>query len=384
MSNWNVNDPIYGKMYWKKNDVVKKIQYILSTKCFQRLRHLSQLGLAQLVYPSATHNRISHSLGTAYLASRVVNDVIPRAWNADEFILASLLHDLGHGPFSHSFERFIENITNKKISDKEWTRNIIEEILIPETNDKGDCPPINWNCVKEILAGESSEYGFENTILSSSIDIDRMDYLMRDGHFCGLPYGKIDFDQILSCISENDDPEVSKAMIDQTRCRHALNHFFRCREAMYTSVYYHPTTVSAEHCLVELMEEIVCNSRDFNKNIDLPPFFISLRSLKAKGKLDKTNVLSLTKEYSMLSEFQIWKMVEDLFIHESDNQKLNELSDQLLHRKFPKFRCKVSSASSDFSLKIMTTQIPRSSGISDIREIVETEEIELGFYKKAA
>ena len=174
-------DPIHGEIYFDA-----QIKQIIDTKVFQRLRYINQLGGSSMVFPSTTHTRFSHSIEVYALACKVIN------LNPDQFNdyhklllkLSCLLHDLGHGPFSHAFE----NIA--KINHEFFTKKIILEDLELNTILKN----INPKLPQDICAVLDKKYKTKVVVdlVSSNIDLDRLDYLLRDSFFSGMNYGAND------------------------------------------------------------------------------------------------------------------------------------------------------------------------------------------------
>ena len=199
-----INDPIHKLMLFR-NDEARLVNSIINTTSFQRLRHIKQLGMSYLVYPGANHTRFSHCLGAAYIGKRVIEKLrVDKDTELSEktklyAIAAGLLHDIGHGPFSHIFElnyngfefsheemgSLLANKISKEIDDDFQT--IIQEIAIL----------LNKNNINDGVK-LSAEATFVKTLISSQLDTDRMDYLLRDSHFCGVDYGEYDIKWLIN------------------------------------------------------------------------------------------------------------------------------------------------------------------------------------------
>ena len=160
---------------------------LLDTPPVQRLRRIKQLGTVELVYPSANHTRFEHSLGVYHLATEVLDQLGIAGRNADHVRAAALLHDIGHTPYSHNLESLFERRTGRSHDD-------VEELLadgpIAETVDRHDLDP---NRVAGLVRGE----GRLGQLVSGELDVDRMDYLVRDAHHTGVPYGTIDHGRLI-------------------------------------------------------------------------------------------------------------------------------------------------------------------------------------------
>jgi len=263
---------------------------VLDHPYVQRLRHIRQLGFVPLVYPSATHDRFSHSLGTMHLAGRLAetiftNDsvsILARTLGAREkkFLasilrLAGLLHDVGHAPFSHSAELAMPQVSSLALP-RTWMKNPRDTraathedysalliagmaegsgaVLTPDEaaiiaslvhHKKIHIPPA-WN---KALAGRQDAgalHGILRSLISSNIDADRMDYLLRDAHFTGVPYGNFDLDWLISTIGViTYRGEYTLAIAESSI--HALEHFLFARAHMYAQVYMHKTAKCFEY-----------------------------------------------------------------------------------------------------------------------------------------
>ncbi|MFB6109913.1 MAG: HD domain-containing protein [Halodesulfurarchaeum sp.] len=164
---------------------------LLDTPLVQRLRRVSQLGTASLVYPSANHTRFEHSLGVYELATRALDHLGIRGRDARAVRAAALLHDVGHGPFSHALEDLLDRRTGRSHDD-------VGELLTADAvTDVFDAHDVDRNRVAGLIAGENRL----GQLVAGELDVDRMDYLVRDAHHTGVPYGTIDFERLLRALS---------------------------------------------------------------------------------------------------------------------------------------------------------------------------------------
>jgi putative nucleotidyltransferase with HDIG domain len=224
-----IRDPLYGNI-----SISSAQKKIIDTPEVQRLRRLKQLGLSSLVYPSATHSRFEHSLGVMHLAGEMAEMIGLSKQEVKLYRIAGLLHDTGHGPFSHASERVIEDYTNKSH----------EELSCEVINSLSDKIPFDTNKITDIILGETSY-----NIVNGTIDVDRMDYLRRDATRTGVQHGKIDTNTILQfATTENDELVFDKKAVP------ALESLLMARFHMQKSVYSHHTSLIAEEMLEKALE----------------------------------------------------------------------------------------------------------------------------------
>ena len=242
---------------------------LIDTPEFQRLRRVRQLGVSNLTYPGAEHTRFAHSLGVLHIAIRILETLRRRHGNDDSIKswlngkgkivkAAALLHDLGHGPFSHMIERAFgahgrhEEISKRMIDDPESGvfKVLIQHMGRSEVQD-----------VKNLL--DFHECPFLHDIVSGSLDADRMDYLLRDSHFTGVAYGSYDIEWVLNsfCLGLEPNPDTPanppkfRLCLDKKRGLHAAEQMIIARLHMTMQVYAHKTTRMWEAHLLILFAE---------------------------------------------------------------------------------------------------------------------------------
>lgn len=167
-------------------DVVGVARDLLDTPAVQRLRHITQLGTARLVYPSANHTRFEHSLGVYHLACEALTNLGIEGTQAERVRAAALLHDIGHSPYSHTIEELIHRHTGKYHDD---VHDLISESEVGDVLREHDLDP-------DTIAGLIAGAGELGQVVSGELDVDRMDYLVRDAHHTGVPYGTIDHERL--------------------------------------------------------------------------------------------------------------------------------------------------------------------------------------------
>jgi hypothetical protein len=264
-------DPVHSEI-----PVSELEQKLVDSRSFQRLRNLKQLGLASLVYPNATHTRFAHSLGVFRLMSRVIDLFVDRGHFNDEdrrkLRIAALLHDIGHYPYSHLME-FVDRDKLRPTLLRKGTgaatvgttavrypsHEKIGELIIEKRTDLAEVLSQAGLDPKEIgsmIRGQHTKPAY-NRLTHSSLDVDRMDYLVRDSLGTGVPYGHIDLDYILSNLDVVSEPnEEGKDVLDVVlaeKASTAAEHFLVARYFMHKVVYFHKTTFGLEALLRQIL-----------------------------------------------------------------------------------------------------------------------------------
>jgi HD superfamily phosphohydrolase len=212
-----IRDPIHGYI-----EIRPYIERLLDTKIVQRLRNVKQLGWTNLVYPGSNHSRFEHSLGTYYLASRLASELSDH--ERMEIEIAALLHDIGHGPYSHDCEEVIRKYTRRSHSD---VRFLLEKEEIATVLDDFSVQPAT-------IAGQIEGKTRAGQIVNGTLDVDRMDYLVRDAYYTGVSYGMVDVEHLLRNIIFYNDTMVLKY-----RGLKSAEALLMSRFLMYPSVYNH-------------------------------------------------------------------------------------------------------------------------------------------------
>jgi uncharacterized protein len=283
---------------------------LIGTKEFQRLRRIKQLGTTYLTFHGAEHSRFSHSLGVYEIIRRIVDDVFEGRpqWSHDERLLtlcAALLHDLGHGPFSHSFEKVFQ------LDHEQFTQAIIlgdTEVHAVLHRVDADFP----KKVAEVIA-KTYKNKLVVSLISSQIDADRMDYLQRDAYFTGVSYGHFDMERILRVMRPREEQVVIKKS-----GMHAVEDYIMSRYQMYWQVYFHPVTRSAEVILTKILHRAKAlheQAYSFKSQpIHFYSIFASQVTLEDYLKLDESVILYY---------FQMWQEEDDPIISDLCHRFMN-------------------------------------------------------------
>ena len=286
-----INDPVYGSVTVSHELIFQ----IISHPYYQRLRRINQMALAQLVYPGATHTRLHHSLGAYHLICLAINELKNKniGITAEEEIAvkaAILLHDIGHGPFSHA----LENVLFKNFHHEDLSLAIMKK-MNDEFGDK-------LNLAIQIFTGNHHKV-FLHQLISGQLDVDRMDYLTRDSFYTGVSEGIIGYDRIIKMLNVDN----GKLVIEEKGI-YSVEKFLVARRQMYWQVYLHKTVLAAENMLVKIMQrakEIYdLDDKNFITQTALDYFFSNFKgqmndeSLDKFCSLDDADILHAIKRWS--------------------------------------------------------------------------------------
>jgi uncharacterized protein len=320
-----ITDPVH--QYIRFSDVEREL---VDTPIFQRLRRIRQLAGAHLVYPSAQHSRFEHSLGTMHVAGYAGETLLTKGYldNEDlvqELRLAALLHDIGHGPFSHLFEEVLE--ARCKTSHEDMGRKIIS---YSEVSDIVRKYGYNSSDICKLSFGESN-VKFFNEIIAGGLSADSMDYLSRDGFFTGVEYGKIDYHRLISSfeIVSNGHLAINRSAL------YSFESMLISRYEMFKAVYFHKTVRSAEVMLLHSMtladEEMGLTDTSLKNYLDLT----DEATLERICSLKNGNEIAVKLAIDYKSR-KLLKCVYEKFLHKRDKlyrkmdrQALHELGVQI-------------------------------------------------------
>src|SRR6185503_8859318 len=245
----------------------RPIADLLDTHAMQRLRRIKQMGFAWLVYPGAEHSRFGHALGAFHIAQRVTRRLeLPHAVARDVKV-AALLHDIGHGPFSHAWEHVFSGGhrpaavgsapgLTEAAGHESWGARIVAE-----DRELRDALARLDPALPDTLGafwGKRYAPAYARKLVSSQLDVDRLDYLLRDGHYSGAGYATYDLDWIIHAIqiatvrAGGDDP--SDLVVDYRRGMYAVEQYLFARSYMYAQVYHHKTVRAAEWMFIKTLE----------------------------------------------------------------------------------------------------------------------------------
>ena len=316
-----INDPVYGFIKIPS----ESIYYLIQSPYVQRLRRIKQLGLSNLVYPGAEHTRFSHSIGAMYLMLNALDGLKQKGYliTAQEYeatLKAILLHDTGHSPFSHCLENFFFSCHHEEIS----------KIIMKKLNCESEVTEIFDNTYKK---------RFLHQLVSSQVDIDRLDYLTRDSFFTGVSEGVIGTDRIMNMFSVCNDELV----IDEKGV-YSIEKFIISRRLMYWQVYMHKTVVGADCLLRNILQRAKDLAQADSLNVSGFPVSDSLYFFLKNGTQNINNELAL-EEFILLDDTDIWSAVKTWSRHKDGILSL--LAVSLINRNVGKMYVKTEEYSEE-------------------------------------
>jgi HD superfamily phosphohydrolase len=334
------NDPIYGFISIPKPFIYDLVQH----PYFQRLRRISQMGMSYLVYPGAHHTRFHHALGCMHIMQKAIEvlrfkGTLISEEEEDALYIAILLHDIGHGPFSHAMEHsIVEEVNHESISLLFMNR------LNTEFEGK-------LSLAIQIFKGEYHRK-FMLQLISSQLDMDRMDYLKRDSFYSGVAEGNINSDRLIQMMTV-----VNDVLVIEEKGIYSVEKFLMARRLMYWQAYLHKTSLVAELILTKVLKRA---KELTQKGIVLPCSEPLLFFMKNKIELSTFNDETLNK-FSQLDDFDIVSALKSWLNHE--DVILSTLSKMIINRDLLKIKFS-STPFSKMDLANYSTTISKSNGLT--------------------
>ena len=338
-----INDPVFGFIRIPRGLLYSIVEHPL----FQRLNRINQLGLASVVYPGARHTRFQHSLGAFHLMSEAIQNLQQKGIfifesEAEAVEAAILMHDIGHGPFSH----VLENTLIHGISHEEISLMMMEEINHSVNGQ--------LNLAISIFKGNYPK-NFLHQLISSQLDMDRLDYLRRDSFYTGVTEGNIGSARIIKMLNVVDD-----SLVVEQKGIYSLENYLTTRRLMYWQVYLHRTCVAYEKVLVNVLiraKDLIRMGQDVFAS---PALHYFLRN-DVDANWFATHPEALAN-YEELDDSDIWSAMKAWKHH--DDKILSTLATDMLDRKI--FKVEVSEElPTEEKLEEITTQIARKLSISE-------------------
>ena len=349
---WIITDPIHQVMNFGTEPKLRDcLTAVIDTGTFQRLRRISQLGLTSYIFPGATHSRFSHSLGAAYLARSVLLHLKERAEKKNrkeidehfnDVIVAALLHDVGHGPFSHSFEHVLKGAYKWVPDHEDWTRTLISsqdsevrKVLKDHSIDASKIASIFPKYPKSHIPRPYRQ------IVSSQLDVDRMDYLIRDSHFAGVAIGRFDAHYLINSIvivRHGDDGGGSEETLGLTpKGVKAYEAFLLARQLMNRTVYYHHNVKVLEFMIEHLLRFTIQHYSRLTARKKTMPYIPSYfgrvaTAIESNNGSKEGFMAKAYNDYIRLTEDGIWALVAAL-AESNTLPAARSLAERVLKRK---------------------------------------------------
>jgi HD superfamily phosphohydrolase len=306
------NDPVHGFITIPDELVFDIIEH----PYFQRLRRIRQLGLTPLVYPGALHTRFHHALGAMHLMGLVIdtlrqkgNEITPH--EEDSAILAILLHDIGHGPYSHALEYSIVHCL---------THEDLSILFMKRLNEQ-----FGGKLTDAIsIFKDTYPKKFLHQLVSSQLDTDRLDYLKRDSYFTGVSEGVINTDRIIAMLNVQNDELVMEG-----KGIYTIEKFIMARRFMYWQVYYHKTVVAAEQMLIHILKRAKELAEAGIELFGSPPLQFFLKNSLTRSDFEER--YEVLETFARLDDFDIYAAIK-VWAYHSD-PVLSYLSSGLINRK---------------------------------------------------
>ena len=330
-----VRDPVHGLIVFgrsgnRERDETDRIAWdLLNTPEFQRLRRIRQLGFSDLVFPGATHSRFAHSVGVYHTARRLA-DVIARKrsdYDSDRervALLAALLHDIGHGPFSHAFE--LVSASSPRKTHEDWSADIVRD---DTTRVNRLLRSVDERLPDQIgaLLKEEEPKDIYATIVSSQFDADRLDYIQRDRMQTGIESGHVDCDWLFDCLEvgsvtiDDNNPYEAPCLCLGPKGLSVAEEYLEARFRLYRMVYMHKTTRAAEKILVTLLNAVANTTENGPTSRDPVLHYLTSETPTIGSYLD-------------LDDTVIWSTLR--FYEGHDDRHIAELATRLRNRELYK------------------------------------------------
>ena len=324
-----INDPVYGFITIPGG----LIYQIISHPYFQRLRRIKQMGLNDFVYPGALHTRFHHALGAMHLMSLALRNLRHKGQDIstteyESMLIAILLHDIGHGPFSHALESTLLSQGNHEE---------VSVIIMQHLNRMFDGA---LDMALEIFQNQYSK-GFFHQLVSCQLDIDRLDYLKRDSFFTGVSEGAIGSDRIINMLNVHQDQ-----LVVEEKGIYSIENFLNARRLMYWQVYLHKTSVAAEKMMVALIERaqlLVRTGVEVPCTRELHLFLAN--PIETNHLISDPNLLDA---YCLIDDYDIWSGIK-AWQHHRD-KVLSSISRMFLSRHLFQIKLGLEPITVDFDL----------------------------------
>lgn len=369
----SIRDPLYGFI-----DLSETETKIIDTPVFRRLHGIKQLSHAYLVYPTAIHTRFEHALGVTHLADLVSKQLAFDDETREIVRLAGLLHDVGHGPFSHLFEKVMENVNGKKIDHDRISMMLIKEdpILSSILGDMGE-KVIQILDHRPVSGLDKKTSPLATDVISGPLDVDKMDYLRRDSYHIGVAYGQFDLPRIIHTLTSTNDAIERRICID-SKGKDAIENYRLGRYLMHAQVYKHHTRLIGDQMFLKALdlavneesiisEDILCTDTNLAKSHK--EFLDFYTSLDDRGLYDYILNKPESKAAQILKRIQYRKLLKRVIEIIPDKEIPNAQTRDHISRM------------SENDLRSMSCHIAEQIGIEKHDVIAHSSEIPVNLYE---
>jgi len=344
-----IKDPVHGTMQFTTSED-NWIKPFIDSPNFQRLRHIKQLGMGDFIFPGAVHTRFNHCLGCCFTARQIAHKVGLADEEKQLVMIACLLHDIGHGPFSHTFEDVFHN---KLIRHEAWTPFFLADYRNSDffkeynrRNPRQHLTDEKFTLIENMIMHQSDSKCVLADIVSSQLDADRLDYLLRDSHFCGVEYGTYDFRWMLnSMVIVNSDQGERLGLTHKGIG--VVEHYLMARRLMTRNIYHHQKKLALEFYLIQLLCSLADSLETYApyaalKNTRLGKFLLAANRFNQEAA-SSTEIHALKQRflhdnyanYKELCDYDVFDMMKVLS-NTHDTHTAAQIAKRLQYRQVPK------------------------------------------------
>lgn len=391
-----IKDPVHGTMQFTSTED-NWVKPFIDSPHFQRLRHIKQLGLGDFIFPGSVHTRFNHCLGCCYVASQIAQKVGLADEERQLVMIACLLHDIGHGPFSHAFEGIFHQ---KLIRHEDWTPYFLADYGTDEfflhynrLNPRYHLTADKFRDIADMIMHKPVSKPVLADIVSSQLDADRLDYLLRDSHFCGVQYGEFDFHWLLHCMTIVESKKGERLGVTHKGIG-VIEHYLMARRLMTRNIYHAQKKLALEHLLVQLLSSLSASIAQHApyaslRETRLGQFLLSANRFNQEV-LSSNNIDALKKtfieenyaNYKELCDYDVFAVIKQLSSLD-ETHDATQIAKRIEGRKMPKivrldrhdmqrvevilneFKAKHSGKYQDWQLSIIQTPHQSYSGEDD-------------------
>ncbi len=344
-----IKDPVHGTMQFTSAEDAWVKPFVDSPN-FQRLRHIKQLGMGDFIFPGAVHTRFNHCLGCSYVASQIAHKIGLADEERQLVMIACLLHDIGHGPYSHAFEGMFHE---KLIKHEDWTPYFLADYGSKEffqqynrLNPRYHLTEEKFRVIADMIMHKPAAKSVLADIVSSQLDADRLDYLLRDSHFCGVRYGEFDFRWMLHCMAIVETKEGERLGITHKGIG-VVEHYLMARRLMTRNIYHSQKKLAIESLLVQLLVNVAENL-EFHaaysniRHTRLGQFLIAanrfnqaVESSRNTHECKREFIEQHYANYKELCDYDVFALIKQL-AEVGDEHSCTQIAVRLQHRQMPK------------------------------------------------